>query len=365
MPKQPGQTSAPGQPQQVQGQPKKDTQVIAQGSKTLGTVDNPQLAQQIKQSIGKGEMTLMPGEEMSESDDDYSAKKARAGKDIGKPGKNFAKIAKSSGGGEKGKRIAGAVLAKLRAKTNEADIPSDDSDFGAGLGAGRSQATYEAKKAKPDYIDLDKDGNKKETMKKAASDKKKEKVTENAHRHSSARLLGKAHALAKEAYNCRYDDMEEARMYHEGYKEGLDECYGLMPIRGVVVGEEVPATVPGMADQAERMAMEADLDEMADLRIMNMGQNPTAPTPNIINPEGPITTSPKKGIEITSEKAQVPVIITRDMKQQLSDLGYKKADIQQMKPEEANEIISKGKSKLSKGDLRQIEIREKKAANVS
>jgi hypothetical protein len=51
-----------------------------------------------------------------ESTGDYSAKKAAAGKDIGKPGKNFAKIEKSAGGGEKGKKIAGAVLAKLRAK---------------------------------------------------------------------------------------------------------------------------------------------------------------------------------------------------------------------------------------------------------
>lgn len=46
----------------------------------------------------------------------YSAKAARAGKDIGKPGKNFAKIAAKAGGGAKGKRIAGAVLKKLRAK---------------------------------------------------------------------------------------------------------------------------------------------------------------------------------------------------------------------------------------------------------
>ncbi len=44
-----------------------NTQVIKQGNKTLGTVTNPQLAQQIKQSIGKGEMTLMPGQkEMAE-----------------------------------------------------------------------------------------------------------------------------------------------------------------------------------------------------------------------------------------------------------------------------------------------------------
>ena len=53
---------------------------------------------------------------MEASTGDYSAKKAAAGKDIGKPGKNFAKIEKSAGGGEKGKRIAGAVLNKLRHK---------------------------------------------------------------------------------------------------------------------------------------------------------------------------------------------------------------------------------------------------------
>jgi len=50
----------------------------------------------------------------------YSAKSARAGKDIGKPGKAFAKIAKSAakryGSKERGEKVAGAVLAKLRAK---------------------------------------------------------------------------------------------------------------------------------------------------------------------------------------------------------------------------------------------------------
>jgi len=50
----------------------------------------------------------------------YSAKKAAAGKDIGKPGKNFAKIATSAGkeygSKEAGKRVAGAILNKLRNK---------------------------------------------------------------------------------------------------------------------------------------------------------------------------------------------------------------------------------------------------------
>ena len=55
---------------------------------------------------------------------DYSAKKAAAGKDIGKKGKNFSKIAKKSGGGEKGNRIAGAVLKKLRAKESREMVES-------------------------------------------------------------------------------------------------------------------------------------------------------------------------------------------------------------------------------------------------
>ena len=46
----------------------------------------------------------------------YSAKAGRAGKDLGKKGKNFEKIAKGAGGGKKGKAIAGKVLKDIRAK---------------------------------------------------------------------------------------------------------------------------------------------------------------------------------------------------------------------------------------------------------
>ena len=50
----------------------------------------------------------------------YSAKKAAAGKDIGKPGKQFSKIATSAGkqygSKERGEKVAGAVLSKLRKK---------------------------------------------------------------------------------------------------------------------------------------------------------------------------------------------------------------------------------------------------------
>jgi hypothetical protein len=233
-------------------------------------------------------------------------------KDEGKPGKNFAKIAKSAGAryGSKaaGERVAGAVRAKLakqgkleeesveegakvdrmvkhiekserklgkskdeaqdiawatankrgmldnknKKKVKEGDIaPTSSIDTrGAGLGAGRSQTTLEGKK--PDFLDLDKDGNKKEPMKKAAADKKKKKVDESMnHRISAARLEGKSHGLRGHAHSGkRYEDLEEMKAYHEGYKEGLDECYG----QGVYE-TAMPATVPGMASAA----MEADL----------------------------------------------------------------------------------------------------------
>ncbi len=248
---------------------KQNTQVIKQGNKTLGTVSNPQLAAQIKQSIGKGEMSLAGGQ-LGEESDEYSATKARAGKDIGKPGKNFAKIAKSAaakyGSKEKGEKVAGAVLAKLRSKTNEVEQPTMDNmtAMGANLGAGRSQTTLEGKK--PDFLDLDKDGNKKESMKKAAADKKKVKEGMN-HKLQAARLEGKSHGLKGHSHcGKNYQDMEEARMYHEGYKEGLDECYGMKPIQGMVDEMDAPATPPatvgGMADQAMEMAaMEAEMDE--------------------------------------------------------------------------------------------------------
>jgi hypothetical protein len=98
---------------------------------------------------------------------DYSAKKAAAGKDIGKPGKNFSKIAagaaKQYGSEEAGKRVAGAVLNKLRKHTEESIDQAQLKPWKATMKEG----------SKPDFLDLDKDGNRKEPMKSAARGAKK------------------------------------------------------------------------------------------------------------------------------------------------------------------------------------------------
>jgi hypothetical protein len=121
--------------------------------------------------------------EIEEATGDYSAKKARAGKDIGKPGKQFSKIAKKAGekygSKERGEKVAGAALKKLRAKESMVkDVV---------------KRVVEAKKkgSKPDFLDLDKDGDKKEPMKKAVDDKKKGAVKESKDLNDLLKLAGR------------------------------------------------------------------------------------------------------------------------------------------------------------------------------
>ena len=77
-----------------------------------------------------------PKSKLTEAAADYSAKKAAAGKDIGKPGKNFSKIAagaaKRYGSAEAGKRVAGAVLNKLRHPTEESMGMADEGNAFSG-----------------------------------------------------------------------------------------------------------------------------------------------------------------------------------------------------------------------------------------
>jgi len=59
-----------------------------------------------------GEDEEKPSAGLSKKKKSAVAKKARAGGDIGKKGKGFAKVAKAAGGGEKGQKIAAAAMWK-------------------------------------------------------------------------------------------------------------------------------------------------------------------------------------------------------------------------------------------------------------
>ena len=150
---------------------------------------------------------------------DYSAKKAAAGKDIGKPGKNFSKIAagaaKRYGSEEAGKRVAGAVLNKLRHPTKESIDQAQLKPYKSTMKEG----------GKPDFLDLDKDGNRKEPMKSAARGAKKD-MDESALQAAfgikkygdqgmkALQKAGRDHASAKTMSNIRnkYDKYDESMM---------------------------------------------------------------------------------------------------------------------------------------------------------
>ena len=86
-------------------------------------------AKQLQEDKSKGTEPTFTDNNIGETSG-YSAKDARAGKDIGKPGKAFAKIAsgaaKRYGSEEKGKKVAGAILAKLRKEEADADWSDED-----------------------------------------------------------------------------------------------------------------------------------------------------------------------------------------------------------------------------------------------
>ena len=94
-----------------------DTQVIKQGNKVLGTVNNPQLAASIKSAIGKGEMTLNPdnNQDMAEDAVEESGLQAYLGnKKYGKEGMDALRKAGREGASKE-------KMAKIRAKYDKMD----------------------------------------------------------------------------------------------------------------------------------------------------------------------------------------------------------------------------------------------------
>lgn len=59
---------------------------------------------------------VKPSKGMTKAEKSAAVKQAQSGKDMGKPGKTFKDIEKAAGGGEKGKKIAGAAFWKGQAK---------------------------------------------------------------------------------------------------------------------------------------------------------------------------------------------------------------------------------------------------------
>jgi hypothetical protein len=109
----------------------------------------------VRDKYNKYDESTKPSAGLSKAEKSAVVKKAKAGEDIGKPGKGFAKLAKKAGGGEKGEKIAAAAMWKnmkettaymaekkaMEKKTKEArdEMADEGNEFSGALAQARKQ----------------------------------------------------------------------------------------------------------------------------------------------------------------------------------------------------------------------------------
>ena len=120
--------------------------------------------------------------------------------------------------------------------------------------------------AKPDYIDLDKDGNRKESMKKAAADKKKQGVAEGTKETSTGRI----HKSEPGGYGRKDDEDEDKKKAEPAVKRGrgrpkkdADSETGEVKKWDTdtlqrLIGGSVPKKLPGKASVKHKIKDEPD-----------------------------------------------------------------------------------------------------------
>ena len=100
---------------------KKTNEALKGGQKKLdvdddGDIEADDLADLRAKKDKKVDEASKPSAGLTKAQKSATVKSAKAGEDIGKPGKSFDKVAKAAGGGEKGTKIAAAAMWKNKAK---------------------------------------------------------------------------------------------------------------------------------------------------------------------------------------------------------------------------------------------------------
>ena len=261
---------------------------IKSGDNVVGTAHTPAAANSLKQSIDKGEISI-GDDEMNESDEDEkkSGKKGMSAKQKKFFGKKKEAVDEAR---------SPTQIMKDKAKDDK-DAKRDDKAEKAGKEVAKDVKYDKRKHPKKDGKEVTKDIEYDEwkekkmpsisRIKKMCKDgctqakilklhpkcdkqklkdmikKCKTNLKEGAdHILKAAKHMGKSHGLCKGGYACPHDaGSEGARAYHEGYKEGLDECMGIRqePVVGMV--DEAPGTVATMASYGADDLEEAEVEE--------------------------------------------------------------------------------------------------------
>ena len=182
---------------------------------------------------------------------------------------------------EEGNKFAYNVIKAKAAGLKKADLDGDgdmepvrEADY-VGL---------EEKKAKPDYIDLDKDGNRKETMKKAAADKKKSRSAGTAFDPEVAKsMISKdphpRYDVKDTGYSKRYTRKAEEPEDDDDSKDSQADRYASPKVKGRPKGSKRAIGAKGPTGRSKLMSkdaiketdMEEDLD--TDGVMMNTPSN--------------------------------------------------------------------------------------------
>ena len=93
-----------------------------------GDIEADDLADLRAKKEKKVDEASKPSAGLTKAQKSATVKDAKAGKDIGKPGKSFDKVAKAAGGGEKGEKIAAAAMWKNKAKSVKESLDSASSN---------------------------------------------------------------------------------------------------------------------------------------------------------------------------------------------------------------------------------------------
>jgi len=101
----------------------------------------------VKAKYNKYDESAKPSAGLTKDEKSAVVKKAKAGGDIGKPGKSFDKVAKAAGGGKKGEKIAAAAMWKnikettsyLAEKKKKEKVADEGNEFSGALKKAREE----------------------------------------------------------------------------------------------------------------------------------------------------------------------------------------------------------------------------------
>ena len=174
---------------------------------------------------------------------------------------------------EEGNKFAYNVIKAKAAGLKKADLDGDgdmepvrEADY-VGL---------EEKKAKPDYIDLDKDGNRKETMKKAAADKKKSRSAGTAFDPEVAKsMISKdphpRYDVKDTGYSKRYTRKTEEPEDDDDSKDSQADKYASPKKKGRPTGTKRAIGAKGPTGRSKLMSKDS-IKEMDSIALVDKGE---------------------------------------------------------------------------------------------